>query len=66
MTSKRQLIEDIRKFNATASEEFLTQFDEQALQQYLNHLREAQQKLPRIATWTRKPMPVLQKFRMAS
>jgi hypothetical protein len=66
MTNKRQLIDDIRKFNPTASEEFLNQFDEQALGQYLTHLQDAQQKLPRIATFTRKPQPVLQKYRMAS
>ena len=42
--NKRQLIEDIRKYNITAQPGFLAQFDEGALQQYLEHLEEAHKK----------------------
>ena len=42
--NKRQLIDDIRRFNNTARPEFLAQFDEEALRQYLQHLEEARQK----------------------
>jgi hypothetical protein len=52
--SKRQLIDDIRQYNTTASADFLSQFDEAALKQYLEHLQGAQQRLTRIATWTKK------------
>ena len=38
---KRQLIEDIRRLNATATERFLSQFDAPALRQYLDHLNDA-------------------------
>jgi hypothetical protein len=52
--SKRQLIDDIRQYNTTASAEFLSQFDEAALKQYLEHLQGAQQRLTRIASWSKK------------
>ncbi len=39
--SKRQLIDDIRQLNPTAEPQFLAQFDEAELQQYLEHLRGA-------------------------
>jgi len=42
--NKRQLIEDIRKHNITAQPDFLAQFDEDALRQYLEHLEEARNK----------------------
>jgi len=42
--SKRQLIDDIRRFNITAHPKFLSQFDEGALKQYLSHLESARQK----------------------
>lgn len=51
--SKRQLIEDIRRLNATARPQFLIQFDEVALRQYLQHLEDAQAKRVRIAGWVR-------------
>ena len=40
--SKRQLIDDIRRYNYTAQPQFLAQFDETALKQYLEHLEEFQ------------------------
>lgn len=38
---KRQLIDDIREVNATASVRFLLQFDRAALRAYRDHLRAA-------------------------
>jgi len=52
--NKRQLIDDIRKFNLTAEPQFLAQFDEAALQQYLEHLEGASKKHLRIHSWTRR------------
>ena len=52
--SKRQLIDDIRKYNTTVSIEFLSQFDDSALQQYLEHLEGAKKRNTRIASWVRK------------
>lgn len=40
--TKRQLIEEIRQFNADASPRFLAQFDPDSLRQYLQHLKSAQ------------------------
>lgn len=59
--SKRQLIDDIRGINTTASIEFLAQFDEKALQQYLDQLKAAQERRVRIAGWVRR-----RKFKLAS
>lgn len=42
--NKRQLIDDIRNYNTTAAPQFLAQFDETALKQYLSHLQLARQK----------------------
>jgi DNA-binding GntR family transcriptional regulator len=53
-TSKRQLIDNIRNYNATAAPHFLAQFDENALKQYLEHLEEARQKRLRFSGWVRK------------
>jgi hypothetical protein len=39
--SKRQLIDDIRQLNPTAQPQFLAQFDEEELQQYLDHVKSA-------------------------
>jgi len=50
--NKRQLIDEIRHYNPTAQAEFLAQFDESALNQYLEHLQTAQHKKLRIAGWT--------------
>lgn len=52
--NKRQLIDDIRRFNTTAEPQFLAQFDEAALQQYLNHLEGARKKHVRVAGWARR------------
>ena len=38
--SKSELIETIRELNATATEEFLEQFSEYELQEYVEHLLE--------------------------
>jgi hypothetical protein len=52
--SKRQLIDDIRRFNISVPPQFLAQFDETALKQYLEHLESASRKHVRIAGWVRK------------
>jgi hypothetical protein len=52
--SKRQLIEDIRRYNTTVRPQFLAQFDENALRQYLEHLESAQAKRIRVAGWVRR------------
>ena len=51
--NKRQLIDEIRQFNTCVRPQFLTQFDEQALEQYLNNLQSAARKHTRPATWVR-------------
>ena len=38
--SKIELIEAVRELNSTASTEFLAQFDETELQEYIDHLLE--------------------------
>lgn len=57
--SKRQLIDDIRRFNTSVQPHFLAQFDPAALKQYLEHLEDAHRKHLRIAGWVRKPQPKL-------
>ena len=52
--NKRQLIDDIRRFNGTAQPQFLAQFDEAALKQYLEHLESARNKRLHIASFVRK------------
>jgi hypothetical protein len=52
--NKRQLIDDIRRYNTTAQPQFLAQFDEAALRQYLEHLEAAEKKHVRIAGWVRR------------
>lgn len=52
--TKRQLIDDIRRYNTSVEPQFLTQFDEAALKQYLEHLEGAFQKRIQIASWVRK------------
>ena len=47
--TKHQLIEDIRRYNVTAQPQFLAQFDEAALKQYLEHLEGAVNKRRRYA-----------------
>jgi len=60
--NKRQLIDEIRQFNTSVRPEFLTQFDEEALRQYLSSLQSAQQKRLRIPAWVRQQA----KLRMVS
>lgn len=52
--NKRQLIDEIRRFNNTAQPQFLAQFDEEALKQYLEHLEGAIKKRVQIAGWVRR------------
>jgi len=40
MSSKVELIDEVRRLNFTASTEFLSQFDEDELQEYIMHLSE--------------------------
>jgi hypothetical protein len=56
---KRQLIDDIRKYNTSVRPQFLSQFDEAALQQYLDNLMAAHTKHVQIGTWVRRPQPKL-------
>ena len=39
--NKRQLIDEIRQFNTSVRAQFLSQFDEGALRQYLSNLQSA-------------------------
>ena len=52
--TKRQLIDDIRRYNTTAAPLFLAQFDEAALRQYLDHLEGAFKKRIQISAWVRR------------
>ena len=56
--SKRQLIDEIRNFNPTAHPQFLAQFDDDALRQYLEHLKSAQNQRLRIGGWVRRQAKV--------
>jgi hypothetical protein len=51
---KRQLIEQICKYNTTVETGFLDQFTPQELAEYLDHLQAAQTKQVRIVGW-KKP-----------
>ncbi|HYE19036.1 MAG TPA: hypothetical protein VEA69_11360 [Tepidisphaeraceae bacterium] len=62
--TKRQLIDGIRQLNQTAQPDFLLQFDELALAQYLEHLKTAHEKRTKIEGWV-KSVPRM-KFRMVS
>lgn len=52
--SKGQLITYIRELNPTAEPQFLEQFDEEALHQYLDQLRAARDRRKRIHTFVRR------------
>jgi hypothetical protein len=52
--SKRQLIDDIRTLNPTAHPQFLAQFEEIELQEYLEHLRDAVNNRIQIHGWAKK------------
>ncbi len=56
--NKRQLIDDIRQHNTTAKPEFLVQFDEAALSEYLSHLEEKKRKRVQINLPPRVQVPV--------
>jgi hypothetical protein len=62
LMTKRQLIDEISKLNTTASAQFLAQFEEDALKQYLDHLEGAARKHIRIGGYVRKTA----QLRMAS
>ena len=62
LMNKRQLIDDIRRYNTTAQPQFLAQFDEEALKQYLEHLEQARRKHLRNAAFA----PRAPKLRMVS
>jgi hypothetical protein len=58
--NKRQLIDGIRQLNQTAQPDFLAQFDDDALRQYLEHLQSAQEKRLRVESWVKTiPRPKL-------
>jgi hypothetical protein len=63
--TKRQLIDEIRQINTTVQPQFLAQFDDAALSQYLSHLKAAQERHIRIAGWVRQRREV-QKLKMVS
>jgi hypothetical protein len=52
--NKRQLIDEIRQFNVTVQVDFLAQFDDAALKQYLENLKAAQDKRLQISTYVRR------------
>jgi hypothetical protein len=52
--SKGQLIEYIRELNPTADAQFLDQFSEEQLHQYLDHLRAGRDHRLRIGGWVRR------------
>ena len=51
--NKRQLIDEIRQFNTSVRPQFLSQFDESALRQYLDNLQSAARKHTKEAHWVR-------------
>lgn len=57
--TKRQIIDEIRQINISVQPQFLLQFDDAALAQYLSHLKAAQQRHIRIAGWVRQRQPKL-------
>ena len=52
--TKRQLIEEIRQYKTSVQPEFIAQFDEQALQQYLENLEGAFRKRLHVSSGVRK------------
>ncbi len=52
--NKRQLIDEIRQFNTSVQPQFLSQFDEASLQQYLENLQGAARKHVRAPAWVRQ------------
>ena len=61
---KGQLIDEIRRINQSAEAQFLEQFDEESLRQYLEHLKQANEKRAKVMGWVKTiPRP---RFRMVS
>ncbi|HRK31183.1 MAG TPA: hypothetical protein PLD59_08900 [Tepidisphaeraceae bacterium] len=58
--NKRQLIEQIRQHNTTAEEQYLMQFDEASLQQYLDRLIGAPVARNQVKKSRRLPQPAPQ------
>ncbi len=56
--SKRQLIDEIRQHNPTAQPKFLSQFDDVALQQYLDNLLSVARKRAHSANWAEQSASV--------
>jgi hypothetical protein len=52
--NKRQLIGRIVRYNNRVEASFLAQFDQASLKQYLQHLKVAQERKPRVALWIRQ------------
>jgi hypothetical protein len=52
--NKRQLIDEIRQINTSVAAKFLSQFDEDALRQYLGSLQSAARKHTRTPQWARQ------------
>lgn len=57
--NKRQLIDDIRHINTSARPQFLAQFNEDALRQYLKHLQDARDKHLRIDGRVTRRKPIV-------
>jgi hypothetical protein len=56
--NKRQLIDDIRTINTSAAPQFLAQFNETALEQYLDHLKASRRKHAVISRVIRPAAPL--------
>ena len=52
--TKIQLIDEIRQYNTSVAREFLEQFDEAALEQYLASLEQAHRKTLKMPVWVRQ------------
>ena len=61
--NKRQLIDAIRELNQHATEQFLQQFAESDLSEYLTRLKEASTRNVHLTRWRR---PARREYRMVS
>ncbi|MFT3788610.1 MAG: hypothetical protein QM770_20965 [Tepidisphaeraceae bacterium] len=57
---RQQLVEEIRRFNTTVDQQFLEQFSETELAEYLDHLDAARRKQLQISGWV-KPRTALRR-----
>jgi hypothetical protein len=64
--TKRQLIDEIRQYNTSVQPQFLAQFGEPALKEYLEHLQDAVSKQLRIGGRIRQQAPAQPKFKLVS